>query len=342
MVADSAEYSTPLDHETTASWRTTCSLLHCPSCAASTQSNQVSEILMQDTNQSSAGCGPLLCYPWLRNLQCSSCYEKWSVCIDCANVRKPPINALPRQHVDPGSGPSMGSPSQWFTRMPDSFQDMRHLYLEGKTSFIPNLPRPNVIRLQRHAYVSVIDCCIAEILVHGLDLDTINAGIAHGDNDTAAISQFPAYQKNSKSQHCREIYDRAQASILTNNEHHPLICLWWINEWSDGFESSYSVKAKNQGSTWLKTITISPPANKVHSLEYTYPIAVGRSSSPHEEVERLFADELRKRANNTEGQLFTMVPQNKVHSLEYTYPIAVGRSSSPHEEVETLFALQTS
>ena len=49
MVADAAEYNTPLDHETAASWRTTCSLLHCPSCAASTQSNQVSEILMQDS-----------------------------------------------------------------------------------------------------------------------------------------------------------------------------------------------------------------------------------------------------------------------------------------------------
>jgi hypothetical protein len=44
---------------------------------------------MQDTNQSSAGCGPLSCYPWLRNLQCSKCYGKWSICIDCASVRKP-------------------------------------------------------------------------------------------------------------------------------------------------------------------------------------------------------------------------------------------------------------
>ena len=155
----------------------------------------------------------------------------------------------------------MGSPSHWFTRMPDSFQDMRHLYLEGKTSFIPNVPRPNVIRLQRHAYVSIIDC-IADILAHGLDLDTINAGSACGDNDTAAVSQFPASQKNSESQHCREIYDRAQAisAITTYNEHHPLICLW-INEWSDGFKPSYSVKA-NRGSAWLKTITIPPPPSK--------------------------------------------------------------------------------
>ena len=162
------------------------------------------------------------------------------------------VNALP--HGDPG-GPSMGSPTHWFTRMPDSFQDRQHLYLEGKTSFIPNVPRPNVISQQRIAYVSVIDC-IADILTHGLDLDTINAGSACGDNDSAAESQFPAFQKNNESHHCREIDDRAQVTTSTNNEHHPLICLW-INEWSDGFEPSYSVKA-NQGSAWLKTITISP------------------------------------------------------------------------------------
>jgi hypothetical protein len=87
-------------------------------------------------------------------------------------------------------GPSRGSPSRWFARRPDSLEDMGHLYLEDKTFFIPNLPRHNVIGLQVHAYhVSVIDC-IADILAHGLDLDTINAG-------SAAVSWFPAFQKNS-------------------------------------------------------------------------------------------------------------------------------------------------
>jgi hypothetical protein len=406
MAADAAEYNTPLNQESAASsWRTLCSLLQCASCAGS-QSSQESVILMQDTNQSNASSGPHSCYPWLRNMQCSKCYETWSICTDCPNVRKPfvtreqirrhnarkhflipstmdelPIesnkrprvqaeesmtelttttiagganaqsdgdtdfnmddesgidddnllvpeagvvvresaaevvtfpfdgdrntkyftndhqglgvaylvsqsqfgmdflkdklleedlsfqlhlasliggmsrgqqkkfavvmrkyhrvsamkseeaakkvlalssgsNPLPAEmnaslvHVD---GPSMGSPSPWFTRMPDSFEDMRHLYLEGKTSLIPNLPRPNVIRLQRHAYVSVIDC-IADILAHGLELDTINAG-------SAAVSQFPAFQKNSESQHCRNIYDRAHATtISTENEHETMMC----------------------------------------------------------------------------------------------------------------------
>jgi hypothetical protein len=90
MAADAAEYNTPFDHETAALWKTSCSLLYCPSCAATHQSNQVlNEIMMQDTNQSSADCGPRSCFPWLRNLQCSNCSRQWPVCIDCENVRKP-------------------------------------------------------------------------------------------------------------------------------------------------------------------------------------------------------------------------------------------------------------
>ncbi len=54
-----------------------------------------------------------------------------------------------------------------------------------------------------------------------------------------------------------------------------------------------------------------PPTNKVHSLEYTYPIAVMRSTLTHEEVKRLFVDKLTKLANNTEGQLFQHGPSKK-------------------------------
>ena len=79
-----------------------------------------------------------------------------------ASAASSEMNASLDNHIEHDGGPRMGSPSQCFTRMPDSYPDMRHLYLEGRTSFLPNLPRPNVIRLQRHAYVSVIDC-IADI-----------------------------------------------------------------------------------------------------------------------------------------------------------------------------------
>ena len=221
--------------------------------------------------------------------------------------------------VAPTFDSTAGADRTWFSRMPTSFDDLRRLYVEGKTAFITNLPRPNVTRLQDHAYVSIVDC-IADILAHGLDLDIIKAGSGEEDTTTNTNEGTPSSQAGvssvtSQSKHCRSIYDRAQR-ILANQQDSatmanssfnmqdkpPLICLW-INEWSDGFEPSYSVKA-NRGSAWLKTITISPPANKVHSLDYTYPIAVGKSASSHEEVEKLFAAELQGLSGDLEYRLF--------------------------------------
>jgi hypothetical protein len=54
---------------------------------------------------------------------------------------------------------------------------------------------------------------------------------------------------------------------------------------------TYSIKS-NRGSCWIKTVTIAPPLGKVHSLAYTYPIAIGRKDVSHECVESRFAEEL--------------------------------------------------
>jgi hypothetical protein len=39
-------------------------------------------------------------------------------------------------------------------------------------------------------------------------------------------------------------------------------------------------------------------------VDCTYPIAVGRSSSSHEEIEKLFAADLKILANSADGKLF--------------------------------------
>ena len=70
------------------------------------------------------------------------------------------------------------------------------------------------------------------------------------------------------------------------------LCLYVV-EWSDAFEPSSSAKS-NRGSVWLKTVTISPPHDKLHSMTNTYPIAVGPHDVDHEEVEKLFAEELKQ------------------------------------------------
>ena len=122
-----------------------------------------------------------------------------------------------------------------------------------------------------------------------MDLDVITGSIdAIKDKDTPV--QFVTETKRAK-----EIWDNAimqcnASGKLTSTWGTSFICLY-ANEWSDGFEPHFSVQA-NKGSAWLKTETISPPQGNKHGLTYTYPVAFGKSSCNHEEVEERFAEDL--------------------------------------------------
>jgi hypothetical protein len=81
-----------------------------------------------------------------------------------------------------------------------------------------------------------------------------------------------------------------------------LSCLY-ANEQSDGFDPHYSVKA-NRGCAWLKTLAISPPQGNKHGFSFTYPVAFGKSSCNHEEVEEQFAQDLKNLSNSKSGLSF--------------------------------------
>jgi hypothetical protein len=193
---------------------------------------------------------------------------------------------------------------QWFSRMPMSFSDLRKVYIEGKNSFLPNLPRPPVQSLNLHDYVSLSDC-VADILAHGLELDDIREGIG----GISPTSDLPV-TNTSKTKRAREIYDNGQQMhsrqrghrLLLDDQCLPPSCLYLcITEWSDAFQPSSSIKARN--SVWVKTVTISATSDKVHSLLFTYPIAVGEDGACHDEVEVRFAAELAQLSSDN-GRLF--------------------------------------
>jgi hypothetical protein len=173
--------------------------------------------------------------------------------------------------------PSHGNKS-WLPHMPTSYPDLRRIFLKGKHAFLPYLPRPQVNTLKEHSCISLIDC-VADVLGHGMDLDVITGSIDDfKDKDTPV--QFVTETKRAK-----EIWDNAimqynASGKLTSTSGTSLIC-FNANEWSDGFETHYSVKA-NRGSEWLKTVTISPPQGNEHGLSYTYPVAFRKSSWNHE------------------------------------------------------------
>jgi hypothetical protein len=157
--------------------------------------------------------------------------------------------------------------SSWPTSIPRSLRDIRSFYLEGKWAIIPNLPRPAVNNISEHVYVSLTDCMM-DMLGHGISIDIIEN-----------VSSSDTVRTLSESLRAKTIANNCQNICLTNN----MLCLYVV-EWSDECEPSYSIKSI-RGSVWLKTITISPPHNKLHCMTNTYPIAVGPHDVDHEEVE---------------------------------------------------------
>ena len=180
------------------------------------------------------------------------------------------------------------SPVKIFSTLPCNVSIMRRLYLDNKYGVIRNLPRPNVTLVEGHGYVSLREC-LADLLAHGEELDAI----------TFSSTSSNVVRNMSESNKARSIYGNAHSL------HGDKICsvlVLYFNEWSDDFEPMNSSKS-NRGSTWAKTVTISPPPNSIHKLTHTYPIAVGRKNVSHECVERRLAAEM-EFFRSKEGALF--------------------------------------
>jgi hypothetical protein len=160
----------------------------------------------------------------------------------------------------------------WSMKLPTSSRDVRSLYISGKHAIIPNLPRPSVSALRNHAYVSLQEC-IADLLGHGLEFDSITSDM------------LPITVKSiSDSRQAKQIF-------LNVKEDHLRKLVLYLNEQSDTFEPSKSSKS-NRGSCWIKSVTVGGPTWTSNGTKYTYPIAVGSDGGSHDEVEARFVFEL--------------------------------------------------
>jgi hypothetical protein len=124
--------------------------------------------------------------------------------------------------------------------------------------------------------VSLKDC-VADLLGHGFELDSIEAG----------CQQVGAVSKINETVFARRIQNNA---VNAHPQSGNVLCLY-LTEWSDGFEPAMS--KNNRGLCWLKSVTISPPPSQIHSLTHTYPIALGLEDHSHRKVEEMFAEELK-------------------------------------------------
>jgi hypothetical protein len=152
-------------------------------------------------------------------------------------------------------------------------------YLKNKNSFMQNIPKPEVITLARHGYVS-LKSCVADFLArHEFNFDEL---IDAKNSCIRRISQ------------CRQAQEMLESvKSLSKNWIEPEVkrLILFLIEWSDDFDPAKSIK-DNRGSAWMKSITISPLHSSSEEFSNTYPIAIGRKADSHDAVEEEFAQDL--------------------------------------------------
>ena len=153
---------------------------------------------------------------------------------------------------------------------PRTDKQMRDMFMRGSRAIIPNLPKPSVVEVGEHAYVSVKEC-IQDLLGHGAEIEVLSEA-------RRTLSASPVAQG---------ILERGRASVGRDG------LVLFLTEWSDDFEPN-AINKSGRGSIWIKSITISSRRAGRHSIENTYPIAIGQAKIDHEEIEIEIQKELQE------------------------------------------------
>jgi len=152
--------------------------------------------------------------------------------------------------------------------LPSHGVDINRMYLKEKYSIVRNLPMPQIFTTLNdaggHAYIRASDA-IRDMLGHGVDITPL---------DESALRVLSVEEE------------------VCNHAKNGVFLLLGLVDWQDDFEPNTFSKT-NRGSVWIKTLTVvSLGVKRGQTTAYTYPIAVGRKGTSHEEVEQEFTKEL--------------------------------------------------
>ena len=144
------------------------------------------------------------------------------------------------------------------TRLPRSTLELDKFYLKGKHSIREQLPTPSIYCNHNHAYVS-LSSIIDHFLAFGYEPDLIDISM----NKLTSRSII-------NCNYARKIYN----NIVLEHSPEMSIMTLFLTFWSDDFEAT--ALRKNTHSTWIKTVSISPPPSMMTSTQYNYIVAIGR------------------------------------------------------------------
>lgn len=179
-----------------------------------------------------------------------------------------------------------------YTNVPTSYQGMRKTYLEGKNALLPNVPCPFATKLdENHSYLSIRD-----MISHFLALNVPLHEMWSNNNYEKRTIKSDSSIYNSKA--VMEIMKKVENIY---NRHSVLVLIGI--EFSDDFDPNNSIKSNRQ-SVWMKSLTISPLTDKMHSMITTYPISFGLKNSNHQIVEEKMNIELFGLSSPQQNNLF--------------------------------------
>jgi hypothetical protein len=174
-------------------------------------------------------------------------------------------------------------------QLPNNYSDLRRMYIDGKESINANIKIPECRMLQKHSYVSIVDCIEDFLTRNEVSLVTID------DWETVLID-------NNKVDNMFIFNSERTNEILENGRRRELLelnhsidenkCLpLFLKFWSDDFDPNRSVK-QNRQSVWIRTCTIFGMTKNATKLEKTYPISLSKKGHNHEEIDIRTLDEL--------------------------------------------------
>ena len=199
---------------------------------------------------------------------------------------------------------------QFHTCIPISDSAIRNTYTIGTYSILKNLPRPKVIMVDGHSYVSIKQCI----------LYILGCGKMPPD---LSVKPSQKVQDLSESIKYREVYQRARtANPNVSNE--DLVVITGIT-WSDDFDPNSSIKA-NRGAVWIRTVTFITQTFNENKFDDTYTISIGLKQQSHDVVEREFLNELKELKSGTNNIFFC---KQRQHNVRVHFEVIVFLADQP-------------
>ena len=160
------------------------------------------------------------------------------------------------------------------TRMPTSYEDIRHIYMDHSTSILKNIPSPLALTPQRDAktysFSSYYDCT-QHFLAWGPPLLDFA--------DEISLENGPL---------CTRYQEIVDTCLLLSPHQRPLVILF--DEWRDKFEGA-TVK-KNRRNDHANTMTFLGPKGSHTNPHYTYTVCIGSGAFNSLSAEKELSPEL--------------------------------------------------